>query len=69
LAEFKQLADWFHANGEKLRQQFSELLPLGGGRKESYASIRFWLGLGARDSGASKMAQTVRDSRLSMAMS
>jgi hypothetical protein len=59
--EFKELSDWFNANEEKLRQQFPELLPLSGERKESYANIRVWLRLGPREFGASKVAQTVRE--------
>jgi hypothetical protein len=60
-SEFKELSDWFNANEERLRQQFSELLPLSDGRKESYANIRCWLRLGPREFGASKVAQTVRE--------
>jgi hypothetical protein len=63
--EFKELSDWFNANEERLRQQFSELLPLSGGRKESYANIRYWLRLGPREFGAGKAAQTIRELRQS----
>lgn len=60
--EFKELASWFHDNETRLRQLFqsSELLPLGDGQKQSFTNIRFFLGRGPRESGATKVAETVR---------
>ncbi len=58
-AEFRELAEWFAANGARLFQN-CESIDLGGDRRVDSTNIRYALAQGPRASGAGKLAEEIR---------
>jgi hypothetical protein len=59
--EFRQLAEWFHANETRLSGLArSELLDVGGGRQTACFNIRHRLEHGPRELGAGEVAEDIR---------
>jgi hypothetical protein len=61
-AEFRELADWFAANDERVYALSlpSQVLDLGGGRRTSSANLRWGLTCGPRARGAGEVAEDLR---------
>lgn len=65
VAEFEELAAWFHANEDRLRErsQPSGVLDLADGRQTSCTNVRCELARGPRAVGAGRIAEDVRGLR------
>lgn len=64
-AEFADLADWFRANEERVRDAIrpGQLLDLGDGVRESLANLRWGIGQGPRAPSAGGVAEKLRKAR------